>query len=362
MGIRNLNKFLRDMCPNVFEEIHISDYAFRKVAIDISLYANVFKASSSDRWLGQFLRMIECLRKNNVHCVFIYDTSSPPEKSEERKRRSDRKKNHANRIIAIEDALDTYYKTGEVDGKLLDFQKKRGLEKKSFLIPNKIPIVNESGIEFELDRMKKSIFHVTRNDFKITKNLFDILNVPYYQAPMEAETTCSDLCKQGSVDAVLSRDSDVIAYGTPIFLTQIESGSGYCKQIRYQDVLTSLDLTSDQFLDFCIMCGTDYNSNIPKIGPKNAYKYIKRFGCIEAIQQALKIDVSILNHIRTRELFIDYEKVDFKIPHCGKPDFEKLVEFAFINNLQISEKRLKDSFCTTNIILVEEENDEENNV
>ncbi len=38
MGIKNLNNLLRKNCPLVFEEIHLSEFSFSKVAVDISLF------------------------------------------------------------------------------------------------------------------------------------------------------------------------------------------------------------------------------------------------------------------------------------------------------------------------------------
>ena len=38
MGIKsNFNKFLKDTCPQVFNDIHLSELSFQKVAIDISI-------------------------------------------------------------------------------------------------------------------------------------------------------------------------------------------------------------------------------------------------------------------------------------------------------------------------------------
>lgn len=95
MGLKsNWNKFLRDTCPEVFEPVHLSQYAYKKVAIDISLYLHKFKAVCGERWLSAFINLIACLRRNEVHCVFIFDGKSPPEKESERsKRREERKKN-----------------------------------------------------------------------------------------------------------------------------------------------------------------------------------------------------------------------------------------------------------------------------
>ena len=111
-----------------------------------------------------------------------------------------------------------------------------------------------------------------------------------------------------------------------------------------------------QFLDLCIMFGCDYNKNIPKIGPETSYKYIRKFGSIEEIENKLELNVSILNHIRTRELFTGYEEIDLNSVHfCGSPDLISLHKFIVDNNLNINLEKLKKDFThNNNIVFVEE--------
>ena len=71
MGIKQLNKFLRNNCPDIFEQVHISEYSYKKVSVDVSLYLCKFKSIAGDRWLSMFLNLVACLRKNEVHCVMI---------------------------------------------------------------------------------------------------------------------------------------------------------------------------------------------------------------------------------------------------------------------------------------------------
>lgn len=95
MGIKSsFNSFLREKCPEIFEEIHISEYAYSKIAIDISLYINKYKATGGDgHWKKYFIKLITSLRRNQIHCVFIFDGKSPPEKEAERlKRKQERAK------------------------------------------------------------------------------------------------------------------------------------------------------------------------------------------------------------------------------------------------------------------------------
>ena len=118
-------------------------------------------------------------------------------------------------------------------------------------------------------------------------------------------------------------------------------------------MLESLKLNSDEFLDLCIMCGCDYNKNIYRVGPEKAYKYIQKYSSIEEIASNTTLDVSILNHIRGRELFRGYKKVDYKIKYCGTPDFQKLEEFVFKNNIKCSVEGLINSFVNQTTIVVE---------
>ena len=78
MGIKNLNKFLREKCPEVFEPTHISHYSFKKVAIDISLYLHKFKAIAGDRWLAAFLHLVASLRvTRSMQCSFSMENLHP---------------------------------------------------------------------------------------------------------------------------------------------------------------------------------------------------------------------------------------------------------------------------------------------
>ena len=84
MGIHNLNKFLRTKCPHVFKDIHISEFAYKKVAIDITLFLCKFKAVCGEKWVSAFINLVSSLRRNEIHCVFIFDNGAPIEKTTEK--------------------------------------------------------------------------------------------------------------------------------------------------------------------------------------------------------------------------------------------------------------------------------------
>jgi len=341
MGIKDLNKFLRSKCPDVFREVHLSKLQFKKCAVDISLY--IFKYATifgEDGWIGAFLNLISCLRRNNIHACFIYDTKAPEEKNEERQHRREQREKLDERISQLCIALDKAKMTNEFDPILLDLVKPGESMGRKRLLQTVRPNITIEEIEFEVDRIKRQSVKLSSADFELTKTILDILGVPYFNAPGEAETTCADLCKQGNVDFVLSEDTDVLAYGSPYFLTKINTSTDTCVLISYEDVLSSLALSSSEFLDLCIMFGTDYNKNIFKVGPEKSFRLIKEYRTIDKIKES-GVDVSVLNHERVRELFCKYERFEEYIPYCKPSDYNKLAEFMFKHGIRYNIEKLK---------------------
>ena len=129
------------------------------------------------------------------------------------------------------------------------------------------------------------------------------------------------------------------------FLTKLDIYNDTFVEISNKNVLNILNITNKQLLDFCIMCGTDYNNNIPKIGPENAFKYISKYINIEEIEKNLKIDVTILNHICVRELFTVFDKYEIiNIKYCSSPNFDDLIKFTQTNLLKIDIDKIKKDF------------------
>jgi 5'-3' exonuclease len=180
-------------------------------------------------------------------------------------------------------------------------------------------------------------------DFVIIKQLLDLLQVPHYYAVSEAEATCAHLCLNGQVDAVMTEDTDILAYGCPFNLHKINVHTNTIMLIEMKSLLNMLNFSYPQFRDFCIMCGTDYNTNIPKIGPERAYRYLRDYKSIEHLSTFL--DVSVLKHLDVRRLFSN--DITFEIPkhtYCGYPNSKELSLFYFTNNCHFDMHRLVKAF------------------
>lgn len=349
MGIKNLNVLLRKHCPEVYMTLDLSNLAYKKSALDVSLYMFKCKTIFGDKWLGAMFNMIMTLRKNNIHVCFVFDTSAPMEKQKEQLARRETAAKLDARLCEYQGIFQEYMRTKARTDALDAMCKALSVQLKvSALRPEKSKY-SEDEIRIALEKRQKQVVHLGKEDFDVCKEMLDCMGIPWLQAPMEAETTCADLCKQGKVDFVLSEDTDVLCYGAPIFITRVNikenTGVGIC----YEDVVQGLQITHDQFLDLCIMCGCDYNKNIPGIGPEKAYKLLKEHGSIEGIASATDIDVSVLNYVRTREIFREYERCEDPIPCCKPPDMDKLQRFLVVNNVPHTMRVLTQHFTTADV-------------
>ena len=332
MGIKKLNDILRKYCNEVFVEKKMSDYQYKKIAIDISLYIHKYKSIDSIKWLNLFVKFIISFRKNDIHCIFVYDDfkKAPVEKTEERKKRAEQREKLSAKINELVELYSIYEKTGEIHQKLIDLD--TSSKEVSFLRKNNNKNVNMVFVKNEIERIKNQLISITPEDILTTKNLLKLLGVPYIEAEGEAEGLCSWLCKNGYVDAVLSEDTDVLAYNSPVFLTKYDSLKGTFVQILTKDIYEKLDMTRDQFLDLCVMCGNDYNMNLKRIGPERSFKLIKEHGSIEEIGKIM--DITPLNHLNTKNIFNNPLKIEIKsLPYCEKPNFSEFKLFCVKNNI-----------------------------
>jgi len=360
MGIKsNFSAFMRGQCgDDIFEKVSLKEFAYKRIAIDISLYMHKFKSIKGEFWMQMFVELVACIRENNIHCVFIFDGKSPPEKIKEQSSRRKDKSKMKDRLCRLEEAMVAYHATGKISECIVElYNKKRTKDPPPRRLLSNVQQIDMNWVEYKIQHIKNQMYEVSAADFVKVRKLFDIMSVPYYTAPLEAEKLCSELAIKGQVDAVLSEDTDVLAYGCPVFLSKIDISKQTIVKVVHNELLQSLELSSPEFLDLCIMCGTDYNPNIPRIGSKTSYKYLCQFRNIESLQEALPtIDTSILNYTRVREMFTTFEEhvVPDIIPYCGYPDFKELAVFMRIHNCRTSLYTLKHCFTSNNDIVFEQ--------
>ena len=179
MGIRNLNRYLRDKCTESIRCINISDLSGKKIVVDISIY--LYRYEAENALLENMYVMLSIFRYYNIIPIFIFDGKPPPEKKALlQKRREDK-----------EAAQQEYDKL------------KLQLESKEDDDGDKQDIIAA------MDQLKKQIVQINKDKIESVKALIRAYGVTYYDAPGEADELCALLVIKKKVWACLSEDMDL---------------------------------------------------------------------------------------------------------------------------------------------------------
>ena len=212
-----------------------------------------------------------------------------------------------------------------------------------------------STCEQEKEKLEKSSLRLTKEMIDDVKKLLTFMGISYIHPEVgEGEAYASELCRMGYVDYVLTEDMDTMAYACPKLIRNCIDRSLKRKDIvsifDYNKLITDIELTHEQFLDFCILCGCDYCPIVPKIGNITAMKLIKAHGNIETIisETSSKYEfpenyLSIFNAGKENfKIFMDkinVSEIDIK---TSQRDIDALKSFL-ITDIEMSEKRVQNS-------------------
>ena len=230
MGIKNINSFLRDNCPESIKCTSLADLSGKKIAVDISIY--LYKYTGDDSLIENIYLMLATFRYYNIIPIFIFDGKPPAEKKELlQKRRADKKEaeneyNHLKNILDSVDAIDE--------------------EKKEEIVTN-------------MDALKKKFVYVNRDQLEKVKEMIRAYGLTYYDAPGEADELCAMLVAKKKVWACLSEDMDMFVYGCRRVLRYLSLLNHNVVLYDTKNILQELGITLKDFREICVLSGTDYN-------------------------------------------------------------------------------------------------------
>lgn len=295
MGIKDLNAFLKEHTPAAVTNVHFNELTGKKVAIDTSIYFYKFMYKN-ERFLESFFNQIAHLRQYNITPVYVFDGAPPPEKMEEIKSRQARKQLIKSEILDLKNEIENLKNIENIDTETAEDNKKKVIV-----------------ASFKLAKAKKKLIYITPDNIKELKYMLDLMNIKYIQANGEADSVCSKLNKNGIVDMVLSDDMDLLVTGTKILLRDYCLGNNRITVYKTEEILNTLEINYDLWVDFCILCGCDYSKRIRGMGPNNSFKYLKECGNIEEI-----ISRYVGSEKKFKELpkLFDYEKSRDLMKNC----------------------------------------------
>ena len=363
MGIKKLNELIRKYAPGCLTTKHIGAYKNKKIALDLSIYIFKYKAIFGDKWIVSFIQLMLLFVKHDICCVIVFDNPKKNvAKAKEHEKRASARKTLVSKTKQLEEDIKNYKQDQtNISESLYEISKKQSLqnfsektqqflsfkgnvEKKSEKTDVDEKDSGEKPFSIELcemyfEKLKKQNIKIDQKDIEIVKSLIPILGMNFITSHTEAEGTCAFLCYEKIVDAVLSEDTDVLAYGCKTFLSKINIGNETIMETNYELLLQCLKLNESEFLDLCVLLGTDFNCNLKGIGFERAYRLILKHRNIETIlkeTEHTKESISKLSFVETRNIFcMSNVNVGFveKNISSNKLDNEKWKEFLFTNNL-----------------------------
>jgi flap endonuclease-1 len=257
MGIKNLLYFLSHFSDTI-KEIDRNTFYGKKIAVDISIliYQVVIASKNHEskltsktgemvsHILGLFNKTIFFLDKGIIP-IYVFD-GKPPKIKE--------------KII-----------------QLRKNNKLKALEKLNNVLTS----------TDKIKYLKKSVW-ITKAQMNQCRELLILMGIPYIDAPEEADSQLSYLCKTNMVYAVLTEDMDILTFGSPIIIRNFISNHKNPIQITLNTILNKLNLSYNQFIELCILFGCDYCYHIKNIKPNDIYNIYIKTKSIEKTLDELK--------------------------------------------------------------------------
>jgi 5'-3' exonuclease len=232
MGVKNLNRFLKENCTKKsIRKIGLNCLKNKIVVIDASIY--MYRYLTDNALIEHMYLLLSTLLSNDIIPFFIFDGKPPEYKQALLKQRRVEKK-------AAELKYNTVFTDYETNQDVINTEEER-------------EILNE------LKQLKQQFVRLHSDDIKRVKQLLTAYGVMYYESPNEADEICAYLVKSGKAWACMSDDMDMFIYGCPFVMRNISLLNKTVLLYDTNEILNELCMTPDHFKEIMVLSGTDYN-------------------------------------------------------------------------------------------------------
>ena len=334
MTIKGLGEFIDEKLPNAKKYIDFKRFYRKRVAIDadnwIYKYYSVAHATIVDttpidnmldlrtvgpvvdpnavqqKWLALMLDAISLWLDNQTTPIFVFDGPTRPEKVETTSTRQQQR-----------------------DKDTLKFEN----IKTEYL--SKPPLLRPDNLVLELKKIGRRIFNIGTNKIAF-RSILTAIGIPCLTAKHDSEELCAYL-SQKYASAALTRDKDALAWGCSMMLVDTPqrtvdgegSVSFLVESIELRDILYGFKVDFKQFVDFCVMSGTDFNKRVTQLGPARILPLIQIYKNIE--------NIPVIPNTK----MLDRNAIGIKLPntHTDKKTKEKIVLTYDLSILKIDQTR-----------------------
>jgi len=281
MGVRDLNYLIKRYNHSSIKELTLYDLKNKRLAIDLQLY--LYKALIQNKNpVEEIHKQILHLERYKITPIYVFDGKPPKEKIDELQKRAVRR----SRSLEVIQYLESIY---------LQKLSNDELERKTFVLS-------------KIDELKKNSMVIDKKTKRAIKYLCNIMEIKYVDnMDMEADKAIGILYKQGEIDGCISEDNDMLVYGCEHLYRFYKTNSNHILEYNLVEIKKDLRLNDAEFVDLCILCGSDYYKKIKfKSSFKNsvvAYYLIKKYKTIENIAENKKYLPGDLDYERIRNIY-----------------------------------------------------------
>jgi flap endonuclease-1 len=252
MGIRGLQNWIRWTIPQTIQNPVWSSLSGKRVGVDILgfLYRSKSLGMYPIVYVAQF---IAACKRLNIEPVVIFDGKPPTEK---------------HKILEQRNAL-------RAESKL----------KKESILQTFVHSDGDSLVRAELQKLELNSTYFTSEERDHVKQFLYACGILSLNASGEADNTLAYFSRKGWISAVISSDFDLLARGVETLLVPdsnaIPGEFGTWKQYTLSTILKNAALSYNQFVEMCVLMGSDYTAYLPSIPYKTAYWTVKYNGSLE---------------------------------------------------------------------------------
>lgn len=245
MGILKLLPFIRDTCTRgYYSGKYLYHYAGKTMGVDAHVHLHEFISGGTSIAEG-FIRLAMLLKGSGINPLFVFDGKAGETKAITTEKRAADRRCKAQHLATV-------------------------METPELFSPD------------EIEKAEKGARVITHEHILLAQRTLEILSIPHVASSGEADLVLADLFRSGKIQGVFSKDSDMIVHNiSPLVIGLVGYQTGPLEEYRSEEIRTELGLSSEEFVDFCILCGCDYTEKIKQVGPAKAYKFIREYKNIE---------------------------------------------------------------------------------
>ena len=326
MGIKSLKKVLQENCVDGITDIQLRSLKKSIIGIDTSIFLYKYK---SRNMLEKFIIQISHLLKYDITPVYIFDGKPTEDKSDLMNQRR-------NKWVKIRKEIDELYKLKEnfyVD--VDDGCDINGMEYDYAALCKKIA------------KKEKSVIKIDFAKVEVFKNILTLCDIHWFQSESETDFAMKKYSQKNLIDYAITEDTDFLTHDCKKVLYGYDYTKTYVTLYDQNLILKDLEISMASFIDMCILMGCDYNvdKGAKGIGPKIAYKLIKKHKNIETIietNKTKKINLSNFEYEIPRKMFSidvdikDTKRSDITIKTPSINDLKELLTTEKINKKVIN--------------------------